>query len=191
MSKVYVHESKESAKKRILTLQFDLIYEIEPLESNLVAASMAVFGSDSSVLDKWIKDDISDDFEEFVENVHSIIESHNFTVYESHFSNVKNSNSWYVSFVKESELESLEVRCMFFMRISDHKLKSKTNSGFNRADAEKSYRQHITEGAEWMNKNSEKINPIFRSVVVNKEKYTTFMNALSDVIDILNQFCKM
>ena len=188
--KLYV---KSNAKpEKVLRTHIEVEYGLV-INDDRIAASKKFDYSKHPVLNNRTKDKIQTDFDDFKETIIEMTESMGFVEYENHSSNRNDSISWYFSFVRETELNILKVEYMFFMRVSDHALSDETESGFNRKQAEKQYRENVAKSAKWMNPSlPEDVNtiPVPISISIDSDTNYTYMNALDEVKNKLMRFRK-
>lgn len=188
--RMYVRSN--SKPEKVLRINIEIVYGFAINDSS-VAASQDFDYSKHPVLNKRTKDKLQSDFDDFKDTIIEMTESLGFVEYENHSSNRDGSISWYFSFVRETELNILKVEYMFFMRVSDHILPNETESGFNRKQAEKQYREHVTKSARWMNPSlPEDVNiiPVPINISIDSETNYTYMNALDEVKKKLMRFRK-
>ena len=130
----------------------------------------------SSKIPPIYKDDGSIDqaafaeYEEFIINVFSILDEVGYDVIEEHESS-KSKISYYLSSYKKSESNKSDIKCIIFIRISDHQL---------REASKKSRTNYYKQLADDMKQPKYKSKQVwrFKNIVVNGDTFESYEDAL-------------
>ena len=122
----------------------------------------------------------SSEFDEFTTNVYATLDYCGFEVTDVEYSNVVNSNSTYFTAYKRSESTAKDIKCIIFIRLSDHAMDD---------------RKKKWQDTYWKNKAQELKQPKtkvrqkwkFRSIVVNNEVYASYDEALEAIEQMLEK----
>lgn len=176
----------KSAAKNTTTTKF--VFELEYiLEEYRIAANFNM-DTDKDILDKEINLSILDEYEDFVNRVLTYIINSGFTELDSHKSNRKNSSSYYIEFCREDEYEEHRIACVFYLRISDHRLPNKTGTATNkknkkdnrhdRRSAEEAFHAQNAQEYKFFNDTDDTIDFANISIIVNGNKFKTYGEAM-------------
>ena len=160
--RIYIRSS-ESPIKIYIDITFDLV------ESERVAAS-----TDS------LSRPESDDFQVFVTNVYSTILSCGFNILDYEISDKVNSESTYFSIAKQDDIARKAIKCLLFIRLSDHPLDS------SRA---KQHHAYYEKKAQSMKIPKDKSHQRWKlvDITVDGVKYTDYYDAIDSLEKLLNR----
>lgn len=118
------------------------------------------------------------EFQEFAINVVSVLDYNEFEPIDMTESDYSETSFYYTAY-KRDESTNTNIKCLIFLRISDHNLKSETEK-----QRKEYYRNKADELKQppWKQRQKWK----FKSIVVNNETYNSYDEALEGLEDILN-----
>lgn len=181
----------------VLEFSFELFYTLEDYR---IAANFNP-DADEEYLDKEINLSIRDEYDAFIKRVRIYIYQFGFTELNFKKSNRNNSNSVYIDFCRESEYEKQQIRCVFYLRISDHRLKKRKgkNTGianrrdtrYDRQAAQEQFHEQDANSYKWYNLDpDEPIDYVDISIIVNGNKFKTYGEAMEHVKNRIRQYTK-
>ena len=151
---------------RIYRINVDVIFEPEVA---VESGEILPIGGEGNKLDP----EALTRYDEFVLNALAVFDAHDFEIIENHGSPYTHSE--YFSLVKKSDLENYNYKYILFIRISDHDIWDRSK------DLQKKYYSNL---AETLKQPPTKASQVwkFKNIVVNKEHFDTYEEAL-DAID--------
>lgn len=160
-------ESKEYKNKVDITVEFELLSEIEAT-SEIKPLSKSDGSLDLRALDLY---------DEFIINALSVFDYHDFEVLEEHQSS--SSYSYYFTLVKKDYAKNKDYKYILFIRLSDHT---------NRSESEKARKAFYAKEADRLKEPKTKTKQIWRlkEITINNETYFSYEDALEDLDKRLN-----
>lgn len=171
---MYVKASKEREFKLNIIVNFELITDI-------AAAIHPIYNKDGSIDEAALTE-----YDEFLINLYSVFDYNEFELIKEEQSN-KSETSMYYALYKKSESNEEDIKCIVFVRVSDHDYQEKTRE--DKKKTEKHRKKYFTDEAERMKQPKDKKRQRWkiRNVVVNNEKYSNDYEALDAVDRMLEE----
>lgn len=149
------------------TLRYDIQVNFIA-ENDIEAAINPIVRDDGSIDESALSE-----YQEFLINVFSILDENEFEVIEDHESD-RSSTSHYMSAYKKDALSGESIKCIIFIRISDHDLARRSE------DSRKSYYKSEAERLK-QPKSKKKQTWRFYNIVVNGQKFNSYDEALEAI----------
>lgn len=163
-----IKSSEDSFHTKIIT------YNVEvQLVSEVEAAINPIQKEDGSIDQAALAE-----YQEFLINVLAVLDEHEFEIIEDHES-PRSETSYYISAFKKSESTSDNIKCVFFIRVSDHVLNKDTNqlrSEYYKSEAERLKQPKSKKKQTWRLKN----------IVVNGDTFDSYDAAIEEIGKRLN-----
>ena len=149
--------------------------EINMDRDDFAVAASRIVGSEYGRLQGIAKAE----YDEFLINIMEVMDACGFEILDEHQSDRVGSDSAYFTIYKKSESSETDIKCLVFIRISDHDMNEETNrqrKQYHEMLAEK-YKQPRTKVKQrWK----------FRNIIVNNETFSSYDEALDDIERKLN-----
>ena len=157
---------------KLVKLNIEIFLEPEMSE---VAANIQPLYKENGILDSGAKAD----YDEFVMNVYALFDYYDFELLDLEESN-RSSTSEYLTFYKKGESTASDIKCIIFIRISDHDLNNETKS-----QRQRYYEKKAEEYKQPKSKKHQRWK--FKSIVVNNTYFDSYDEALDAVERKLQQ----
>lgn len=170
-----VNDGVDSSKE----FKLDIIVNLEPITDIAASSIHRVYNKDGSI-DQWALIE----YEDFVINVLALFDYYEFEVLDEKYSN-KSKTSMYFTIYRKSESNEADIKCLFFVRISDHDYKEKSKE--DRKKTEKHRKEYHEREAERLKQPKTKKRQKWkaRNIIVNDETCDSYNEALDKVEKIL------
>lgn len=158
---------------RVLRLEIIVEYEFEEAEEQLAASTIF------SINDKRNKSNNPTmiEFHEFLVNIFGILESYDFVVKEHHWSDRKNSKSYYFNFYPTDESKNIRTEFFITLRISDYDIANMWKQSI-------AYRKQM---AKQYSMSPSRQKTRFKQVIINNKTWSNYHGALLYIDDVCDR----
>lgn len=174
-------KSYTKSSENITEFKLDIIVNLEPIIDIAASSIHRIYNKDGSI-DQWALIE----YEDFVINVLALFDYYDFEVLDEQYSN-KSKTSMYFTIYRKSESNEADIKCLFFIRISDHDYQEKSKE--NRKETEKNRTEYHKREAERLKQPKTKKRQKWkvRNIIVNDEIFDSYTEALDAVEKMLKE----